>query len=194
MTEDREERFHDKRAAARMGDGLQDEAAAAEAGTGTGEGQAPSAEAAEDWKQKADEYYAHWQRSTADFINLKRRVEEEKKEWARIANATLVINLLPVLDDLERAVDNVDAKLAGLNWVQGVEAIYRKFRNVFEHMGVEEIPAEGQVFDPVKHEAVGEQPGDEGRVLHVAQKGYLLGGKVIRPAMVIVGNGQQADA
>jgi len=143
-------------------------------------------------QEKADTYYRNWQRSAADFINYKRRVEQERSEAARFASAALVINLLPVYDDLERAVDNVDAQLAGLNWVQGVVQIQRKFRNLLEAMGVTEIPAAGEPFDPSKHEAVANQPGEEGKILHVVQKGYQLGDKVIRPAMVIVGQGGES--
>src|SRR5207302_882304 len=106
----------------------------------------------------------------------------------RFASAALVINLLPIYDDLERAVNTVDANLAGLNWVQGIIAIQRKFAQLLQAMGVSEVAASGEQFDPAKHEAVGQQPGDEGKVLHVVQKGYQLGDKVIRPAMVIVGS------
>lgn len=144
-------------------------------------------------EEKAETYYRNWQRSAADFINYKRRVEQERSESARFASAALVINLLPVYDDLERAIDNLDAQLSGLNWVQGVVQIQRKFRNMLEAMGVTEIPAAGEPFDPAHHEAVANQPGEEGRVLHVVQKGYKLGDRVIRPAMVIVGNGEKAS-
>jgi len=144
-------------------------------------------------REKADTYYKNWQRSAADFINYKRRVEQERAETSRFATAALIINLLPVYDDLERAVAAVDTQLAGLNWVQGIIAIHRKFWNMMEAMGVSEIPAEGADFDPSLHEAVARQPGPEGKVLHVAQKGYRLGDRVIRPAMVIVGEGEKQE-
>jgi molecular chaperone GrpE len=184
MTEN-DERFVDRRASARMNREPEGENPA---GDEVAQDAAP--DAGEDWKAKADQYYANWQRSAADFINYKRRVDEERKEVGRLASAALVINLLPVYDDFDRAVKTVDAKLAGLNWVQGVEAIYRKFGNLLESMGVQEVSAEGEQFDPEQHEAVGQSPGPQGRVVHVAQKGYMLGGKVIRPAMVIVGAGE----
>jgi len=139
--------------------------------------------------ERADSYYKSWQRTAADFANFKRRVEQERGEAARFAGAALVINLLPVYDDLERAVATVDAHLAGLNWVQGVTAIQRKFAGLLQVMGVTEIPAAGEPFDPAMHEAVAKQPGDDGKVIHVVQKGYKLGDRVLRPAMVIVGEG-----
>ena len=114
-------------------------------------------------REKADTYYRNWQRSAADFINFKQRVERERSETARLASAALVINLLPIFDDLDRATTNVDAQLAGLNWVQGVLAIHRKFASLMEAMNVTEVAAEGESFDPSRHEAVGKAPGEEGR-------------------------------
>jgi len=189
MSDSTDERFVDKRAAARMSEdkpAAGDPAAGAEGGTpaqGT-----PSEELAAE-REKADSYYKNWQRTAADFANFKRRVEQERGENARLANAAVVINLLPVYDDLDRAVTSVDSTLAGLNWVQGVSAIHQKFGRLLEAMGVKEVEAEGITFDPARHEAVGKQPGEENKVLHVLQKGYELQGKVIRPAMVIVGEG-----
>ena len=142
-------------------------------------------------REQADQYYKNWQRSAADFVNYKRRVEQERGEQARFANAATVINILPVYDDLQRAIETMDAHLAGLNWAQGVVAIQRKFQGVIEALGVTEIPAAGEPFDPALHEAIARQPGEEGRILHVVQKGYRLGDKVVRPAMVIVGEGGQ---
>ena len=145
--------------------------------------------------EKAQSYLSSWQRAAADYQNLKRRMEQERSEVGRLANASLVMNLLPLIDDLERALRTVDANLAGLTWIDGVWLIYRKFQAILENAGVKEIPAEGQAFDPNVHEAISEAPGDEGKVVSVVQKGYLLGDRVIRPAMVIVGKGQgQAGA
>ncbi len=141
----------------------------------------------EEEKERAQQNYSSWQRSAADFQNLKRRMEQERGEVARLANASLVINLLPLMDDLERALRNVDTKLAGLTWIDGIWLIYRKFAAVLENAGVKEIPADGQPFDPQVHEAISEAPGEEGKVVSVVQKGYQLGDRVVRPAMVIVG-------
>ena len=139
---------------------------------------------------KAQSYLSSWQRAAADYQNLKRRMEQERAEVGRLANASLVINLLPLLDDMERALRTVDTKLAGLTWIDGVWLIYRKFQAVLENAGVQEIAAEGQPFDPQVHEAISEAPGDDGKVVSVVQKGYKLGDRVIRPAMVVVGKEQ----
>ncbi|MDE3094696.1 MAG: nucleotide exchange factor GrpE [Chloroflexota bacterium] len=144
-------------------------------------------------RQKAQSYYASWQRAAADYQNFKRRVEEERSEAARFANAALIINMLPLLDDLDRALGNVDAHLAGLTWVDGIRLIHRKFQALVEMAGVEEIEADGQTFDPAQHEAVSQAPGEDGKVVAVVQKGYRLGDRVIRPAMVVVGQGMAAE-
>lgn len=138
-------------------------------------------------REKADSYLASWQRAAADYQNYKRRVEQEREEFGRLANAALIINLLPILDDLERALENVDTRLAGLTWLDGIRLIHRKFQALLEMNGVEEIPAEGLPFDPNVHEAVMYGEGEEGKVTTVVQKGYKLGGRVLRPAMVVVG-------
>lgn len=138
-------------------------------------------------KEKAQQHLSNWQRAAADYQNLKRRMEQERSEVGRLANSSLVINLLPLLDDLERALRTVDTKLAGLTWIDGVWLIYRKFQAVLENAGVREIQADGQPFDPKVHEAISEAPGEEGKVISVVQKGYTLGDRVVRPAMVIVG-------
>lgn len=146
----------------------------------------------EEEREKARGYMASWQRAAADFQNYKRRVEEERSESARFANAALIINLLPLIDDLDRALQNVDTHLASLTWVDGIRLIYRKFQALLEMAGVEEIAADGEIFDPAMHEAVAQAPGEDHKVISVVQKGYRLGDRVIRPAMVVVGKGKDA--
>ena len=144
-------------------------------------------------KEKAQTFMANWQRAAADMQNLKRRMEQERFEVGRLANASLVINLLPLMDDLERALHEVDVKLAGLTWIDGIRLIYRKFEAVLQNAGVSEIEADGQQFDPNVHEAISEAEGEEGRIVSVVQKGYKLGDRVIRPAMVVVGKGTKEE-
>ena len=138
-------------------------------------------------KERAGQYMASWQRAAADFQNQKRRVEQERAEVGRLANMALVINLLSLMDDLDRALRTVDAKLAGLTWIDSIRLISRKFEAALLNAGVKEIPADGEAFNPQVHEAISEAEGDEGKVISVVQKGYTLGERVIRPAMVIVG-------
>ena len=143
----------------------------------------------EEEKQRAGKHYESWQRSAADYQNYKRRMEEERREVARLASVSLIINLLPLMDDIERALSSVDPKIAGLTWIDGIWMIYRKFEAVLQNAGVTEIEADAQQFDPTVHEAISEVDGEEGKVVSVVQKGYKLGDRVIRPAMVVVGKG-----
>ena len=138
-------------------------------------------------RNRAESFRQNWQRSAADFQNFKRRTEEERQKNTLYANLALVLNMLPIYDDLERALANLDVKLAGLQWVEGVRQIARKFQGALEASGVTELAAEGQEFDPNVHEAIAQDEGEAGKVVRVVQKGYQMGDRVIRPAMVIVG-------
>ena len=102
----------------------------------------------------------------------------------------MIINLLPVLDDFERAFNSLDTRLAGLSWFDGIVLIYRKLKQLLENSGVSEIETEGQAFDPRYHEAVAHVDGEEGKVVSTVQRGYKLHDRVLRPAMVVVGKGE----
>ena len=126
-------------------------------------------------------------RLAADFDNYRKRVAREQVEWTSRANERLLNELLPVLDDLERALEaaaqHEEAKLE-----EGVRLVHRSLLGLVERHGLSEIEAEG-AFDPHVHEALLAQPGEgaeQGAVLQVLQKGYRLGDKVLRPARVIV--------
>jgi len=138
-------------------------------------------------KQNADNYLANWQRAQADFSNYKRRTEQEKNEQTKFSNAMLILNLLPVIDDLERALNTVPTTLAGLTWFDGLRLIYRKLLSLLENQGLQVLEAEGKDFDPNLHEAIQHVEGEDGKVVQVFQKGYKLHDRVIRPAMVTVG-------
>jgi len=142
-------------------------------------------------KEEAQRFLANWQRAEADFVNYKRRVKQERDEARRLANAALIINILPVLDDLERALSSLNIQLVGLTWFDGIRLIYRKLQLVLESAGVTQIEAEGQPFDPRIHEAVMYGEGEEGKVVAEVQRGYKLGDRVLRPAMVVVGKGKE---
>ena len=141
-------------------------------------------------KDKSDKYLANWQRAEADFSNYKRRAEQEKNETTAYANWALTLNLLPVLDDIERAIASLPPKLAKLTWVDGILLIHRKLRAVLESQGLTEIEAIGKPFEPSLHEAVAQVEGKEGIVINEVQKGYKLKDKLLRPALVVVGNGK----
>lgn len=143
-------------------------------------------------KEKSEKYLANWQRAQADFINYKRRSEQERAEVVNYANSTLILNTLPVLDDLERALGNVPDELAESPWVDGIRYIYRKLQAVLEAQGISVIEAEGKDFDPNFHEAVMSVEGEDGKVIEETQKGYKLRNRVIRPTKVKVGKGSES--
>ena len=124
-------------------------------------------------KQKAENYLANWQRAQADLINYKRRIEQERGELNKFANATLILSLLPVLDDLERALNSIPPRTKP-NWVDGIKLIERNFRSVLEAQGLTPIKAMGEPFDPRFHEAIRQDTGEEGMVIEESQKGYVL--------------------
>jgi molecular chaperone GrpE len=141
-------------------------------------------------KEEATKFRDNWHRAEADFQNYKRRAEQEREELRRYGNVSVIINLLPVLDDFERAFGSLDSRLAGLSWFDGIYLIYRKLNQLLENAGVRPIEAEGQPFDPRFHEAVAHVEGEEGKVLSEVQRGYKLHDRVLRPAMVVVGKGK----
>ena len=141
-------------------------------------------------KAKVEATLAGWQRAQADFINYKRRSEQEKEESIKFANVSLVLKILPVLDDFERAVAALPPESTGDAWVNGVRHISRKLRNSLEAAGLSPINAVGEPFDPRVHEAVREAKGREGIVLQEVDKGYRFLDKIIRPSKVVVGTGE----
>ena len=137
--------------------------------------------------EKVEKYLANWQRAEADLINYKRRSEQERCNVADFANASLISGLLPVLDDLERALESQPNNVDESTFVSGIRLIYQKSKAVLEGWGLSEVEAEGKDFDPNIHEAVMCVAGEEGKVVEVLQKGYKLHDRLLRPTMVKVG-------
>jgi molecular chaperone GrpE len=173
--------------------GRTDEAAAAsEAAAADGAPELGDLEAELDAaRRKADEYLDDLRRLAADFDNYKKRIARDAEAQALAASASLVGELLPVLDNLERALDasehHEEAKVA-----DGVRLVRSQLQGVLERRGLAEIEAApGHVFDPHLHEALSQQPSEqpEGRIAAVWQRGYRLGQRVVRPARVVVSSG-----
>ena len=144
-------------------------------------------------RKKAEEYLASWQRAQADFINYKRRTEQERGEFNKYANDTLLQSLLPVLNDLERALNSIPLKLTKLPWVNGVRLIANQLKTTLETQGLTPIKALGEPFDPNFHEAVRQDRGKEGIVVEELRKGYMLHDKLLSPTVVVVGNGEEEE-
>lgn len=144
-------------------------------------------------KQKSEEYLDSWKRTQADFINYKRRTEQERLETSKYANSQLILSILPVLDDFERAFDSISPKFSKSNWTEGLRLIERKLKTILETQGLSPIKALGETFDPNLHEAAMHGKGEEGKVVRELRKGYKLSDKVIRPSTVVVGNGEPVE-
>lgn len=145
-------------------------------------------------KERADKNLANWQRAQADLSNYKKRVEAEKQELAKFANSALVSALITLVDDFERARATIPESILGMTWVEGLFLIERKLLSTLEASGLSEIEAVDQDFDPSIHEAVMHGEGPEGKVVEQFQKGYKLHERVIRPAMVKVGQGTAPES
>jgi len=140
-------------------------------------------------KSEAEDYKDRWIRVSADFQNFRKRVMQERIEAYNKGKEDAVLALLPVLDNMERALASLSEN-ADLNaFKQGLELIVRLFRESLKRLDVEPIPTEGQKFDPFYHEAferVEREDVEEGLILGEVERGYKMGGKVIRPAKVKV--------
>ena len=150
-------------------------------------------ERAERAEQEAAENKAAWQRSAADFQNYRRRMDQQREEEAALANEVLLLKLLTIADDLDRAIEHVPADLQHSPWVEGIGAIDRKLRAILESEGVSTAePAEGKPFDPREHDAIAYEESEEmpeGTVLRELQRGYRIRDRVLRPSLVSVAKG-----
>ena len=136
-----------------------------------------------------DEMRMALQRVQADFVNYKRRSDQEREDMMGRLNAGLITRLLPVLDDLVMALGHVPEAPEGRAWADGMGLINRKLHTILESEGAWVIEAEGSEFDPSQHESLGFQESTthpEGQVVSVVRSGYTLNGRVLRPAQVIV--------
>jgi molecular chaperone GrpE len=139
---------------------------------------------------QAAEHLATLQRTIADFANYRRRTAEEREAEGQNAAEDLLRQLLPLLDDFERAASARPAELTDSAWADGVTVIERKLRAVLEASGVSTMDTRGAAFDPRRHEAIGTLPAApefEGAVVAETGHGYLRGERVLRPAQVMVG-------
>lgn len=138
-------------------------------------------------KQEKNEINEKYLRLAADFQNYKRRVENEKKEIRHFANETMVCELLNVLDNFERAIENTESEDESI--LEGVKMIYKQLFDILANAGLEVIETENKEFDPNFHHAVMKEPSDSfdsNMIIEAFQKGYTFNGKVIRPSMVKV--------
>jgi len=142
----------------------------------------------EEKTREASEYFDKWIRLQAEFENYKKRIQREKSDQMKFGNEALLRAVLPVLDNLERAVDHGKSAREAAPLLAGVEITLKQFLTTLEQFGVKPIHALDEVFDPEKHEAVSQMESDSepNRVVSEVQKGYLFHERLLRPAKVIV--------
>ncbi|MCS1350447.1 nucleotide exchange factor GrpE [Mechercharimyces sp. CAU 1602] len=158
-----------------------------ETGTDSEGSQVSMEQERDEWKQKAEEHQEQYLRARADLENFRRRVRKEQTEAAKYAVSPLAESLLPVVDNLERAL--MAGPQDGDSFYQGVDMVYRQLLQVLKESGVEAIDVVGKPFDPHEHNAVmkvASEEHDSGIVLEELQRGYRLKERVLRPAMVKV--------
>jgi molecular chaperone GrpE len=137
-------------------------------------------------ESKTAEYKDSWLRSQAEFQNFRKRLDRDNEMMHAMMKGDIIKQVLPVLDDLERALEN---RAPEDPWANGIELVARKFQTILENEGVKKIEALGTEFDPNFHEAISHEPADgaqSGHVIGVVRNGYMLGERVIRPALVRV--------
>jgi len=139
--------------------------------------------------REAEEHRDRYLRAAAEFDNARKRAAREREEYTRYANESLLRELLPVLDNFDRALQAARGEPAAAAVTAGVELTQRELLRVLEKFGVTPFPSVGQPFDPERHEAIARVPAQgrpEGTVVDETARGYLLNGRVLRPAMVTV--------
>jgi len=143
----------------------------------------------EELKRQTEEYLNGWKRAKADYLNLQREMAREKLEWIEFSNFNFVQKLLPVLDSFQMLMPHIDRES---ETGKGLLLVGQQIDNFLKEIGLEKIKTVGEKFDPSKHEAVEKQTSEDGVddnnliVKEEIMAGYLLNGKLIRPAKVII--------
>jgi molecular chaperone GrpE len=152
---------------------------------------ATTAEPSELQRQR-DEYYDLLLRKSAEFDNYRKRVDRDRQTLSDAAAASMIEELLPLMDDLERALKVEGGAEGGESYRRGVELIHRQLGEILRKRGVRAIEALGADFDPYYHQAVSHEPAEgrrEGEIIEEFRRGYMLGDRLLRPSMVKVAKG-----
>jgi molecular chaperone GrpE len=157
-----------------------------------GEAASPAPADASELQKQRDQYYDMLLRKSAEFDNYRKRVERERQTLADAAAASIIEELLPLVDDLERALKADTGSEATESYRKGVELIHRQLLDVLRKRGVRPIDSLGAEFDPHYHQAVSHEPAEgrrDNEIIEEFRRGYLLGDRLLRPAMVKVAKG-----
>jgi molecular chaperone GrpE len=140
-------------------------------------------------RAKSEELKQQVLRAQADFVNYKRRVEQDREQQARQATWTVVQDIVPILDNLDLTLANMPEAVRGLSWADGLLLVDRQLRATLERQGLRPIEAVGTIFDPTLHEAIVHEESSEhadNEIIAELRRGYLLNDKVVRPTLVKV--------
>lgn len=146
----------------------------------------------EEARAKEAEYLDGWQRARAELANARKRFQREQERAYASAKADLLVRLLPIVDDFERAFEALPDNPSSATWVDGVKLIEQKLQGLLKQEGVAPIEAAGKEFDPFLHQALTHEPSEEvpeGQVIAEVQTGYQVGDRVLRPSVVRVSAG-----
>lgn len=161
--------------------------------------QAPESEEADELKAlraglneleaKAAENLDGWQRAQAEFANYKKRVTRDQAQLYEETKGRFAKRYLEILDDFERALGELPKEGEGAKWAEGIELVYRKFSAYLESEGIRRMEITDMTFDPNRHEAIAQEESENhksGEIIEIVQPGYMLGERVLRPAIVKV--------
>lgn len=143
----------------------------------------------EDLKKKVQEYLEGWQRARADYLNLKKDTEQKVQEISLFANVTLLYEFLPLIDNLDRALNFIPNELLSSDWVKGIMNVQKSIHAFIKKFGIEKIETKGKKFDPKLHEAVSHDENKQYKpddIIDEVQAGWLLKGETLIPAKVKV--------
>jgi len=147
----------------------------------------------EELQEESKKNFDLYLRSQADMENIKKRNQKDKEDWIRYSNETLIKEMLPVIDNLEKAISHSQNENSFDALKEGVKLTLKGFMDTLTKSGLGEVKAQGEPFDPRYHQAVSQQEDntvEEGIILEELQKGYTLNERLIRPAMVVVSKGK----
>ncbi len=145
----------------------------------------------QDNQAKVKDLTDSWARERADFQNYRRMVERDQVQSAQNLKGEIIKKYLPIVDDLELALKTRPQEGDASSWANGIELIYRKLQNILETEGVQKVAEEGQAFDPNHHQAITHEASPDhqsGTIIEVVRQGYVVGERVLRPALVRVAN------
>ena len=145
-----------------------------------------------DTEKQSEKNYDLYMRTYAEMENIIKRGKKEREDLAKFANESLIKDILPVIDNLERAISHVQDDNNPSRLVEGLDLTLNGLMTTLKKAGLKEVEAEGEPFDPNFHEAISQQIDDTvapGHVIIELQKGYLLNGRLIRPSMVVISQG-----